>query len=188
MRPVGGAHEVRVAVRVIAATHRRLADEVAADRFRLDLYHRLAQVTLEVPALRARPGDLPLLCAHFLGEVAAEVGPRSLAPGALDLLRRAPWPGNVRELRHVLFRAALFSGPLVTAEDLCAALGSDTVVPPRAAGPLTISLAGRSYAEIERDIYLQVLRHHGGNRRAAAEALKLSKSTLCDRVRRLGLE
>jgi DNA-binding NtrC family response regulator len=188
VRPVGGAQEHRVAVRVVAATHRRLVDEVAAGRFRLDLFHRLAQVTLEVPPLRARPGDLPLLCAHFLGEVAAEVGPRSLAPGALELLRRAPWPGNVRELRHVLFQAALFSGPVVTTEDLCAALGGDPVVPLRAAGELTVSLVGRSYADIEREIYVQVLRHHGGNRRAAADALKLSKSTLCDRVRRLGLE
>jgi transcriptional regulator with GAF, ATPase, and Fis domain len=188
VRPVGGAHETRVAVRVIAATHRQLTQEVAAGRFRLDLYHRLAQITLEVPALRARPGDLPLLCAHFLGEVAAEVGPRTLSPDALDLLRRAPWPGNVRELRHVLFRAALFSGPVLTAEDLCTALGSDAIVPPRAAGPLTVSLAGRSFAEIEREVYLQLLRHHGGNRRAAAAALGLSKSTLCDRVRRLGLE
>ena len=189
VRPVGGNHEVRVAVRVVAATHRRLTDEVAAGRFRLDLYHRLAQVTLEVPPLRERSGDLPLLCTHFLAEVAAEVGPRSLTPGALDLLRRAPWPGNVRELRHVLFRAALFSGPVVTAEDLCVALGTDTAVsPPRGAGPLTVSLLGRSYDEIEREIYREVLRHHGGNRRAAAAALKLSKSTLCDRVRRLGLE
>jgi transcriptional regulator with GAF, ATPase, and Fis domain len=189
LRPVGGTHEVQVAVRVVAATHRRLTDEIAAGRFRLDLYHRLAQVTLEVPPLRDRPSDLPLLCAHFLGEAAEEVGPRTLSPAALDLLRRAPWPGNIRELRHVLFRAALFSGPVVTAEDLCAALGADrTVSPPRGGGPLTVSLAGRSYDEIEREVYREVLRHHGGNRRAAAAALKLSKSTLCDRVRRLGLE
>jgi DNA-binding NtrC family response regulator len=189
VRPVGGTHEIRVAVRVVAATHRRLAEEVTAGRFRLDLYHRLAQVTLEVPSLRARTGDLPLLCAHFLAEVAAEVGPRSLAPGTLELLRRAPWPGNVRELRNVIFRAALFSGPVVTTEDLVVALGGDTAVaPPRAAGPLTVSISGRSYDEIEREIYREVLRQHGGNRRAAATALKLSKSTLCDRVRRLGLE
>jgi transcriptional regulator with GAF, ATPase, and Fis domain len=188
VRPVGGPHEIQVAARVVAATHRQLMQEVAANRFRLDLYHRLAQVTLEVPPLRARAGDLSLLCAHFLGEVAAEVGPRTLSADGLELLRRAPWPGNVRELRHVLFRAALFSGPVMTAEDLGAALGHETVVPPRSAGPLTVSLAGRSFAEIERDIYLQVLRHHSGNRRAAAAALGLSKSTLCDRVRRLGLE
>jgi len=188
VRPVGGCHDVRVAVRVVAATHRQLTQEVAAGRFRLDLFHRLAQVTLEVPPLRARPGDLPLLCAHFLGEVAAEVGPRTLAPDALELLRRAPWPGNVRELRHVLFRAALFAGPVVTAEDLCAALGTDAVVPPRPAGPLMVNLSGRTFAEIEREVYLLVLRHHGGNRRAAAAALGLSKSTLCDRVRRLGMQ
>jgi len=189
VRPVGGSREVRVAVRVVAATHRRLTDEIAAGRFRLDLYHRLAQVTLAVPPLRDRPGDLPLLCAHFLAEAAEEVGPRTLTPAALDLLRRAPWPGNVRELRHVLFRAALFSGPIVTAEDLCAALGADTAVsPPAVGGPLSVSLVGRSYDEIEREVYREVLRQHGGNRRAAAEALKLSKSTLCDRVRRLGLE
>jgi transcriptional regulator with GAF, ATPase, and Fis domain len=188
VRPVGGAQEIRVAARVVAATHRKLRQEVEAGRFRLDLYHRLAQITLEVPALRERPGDLPLLCAHFLGEAAAEVGPRTLAADALDLLRRAPWPGNVRELRHVLFCAALFGGPIVTAEDICRALGKDTVLPPRSAGPLAVSLVGRSFAEIERDVYRQMLELHHGNRRAAAAALGLSKSTLCDRVRRLGLE
>jgi len=186
VRPVGASREVEVAVRVVAATHRCLPREVDRGRFRLDLYHRLAQVTLEVPPLSARLADLPLLAAHFLGEAAAEVGPRSLAPEALALLRRAPWPGNVRQLRHVIFRAALFAGPVVTADDVCAALGEDAAVA-RRGGCAVVRLTGRRFAEIEREIYDLTLRQHGGNRRAAAAALGLSKSTLCDRVRRLGL-
>jgi DNA-binding NtrC family response regulator len=181
VRRVGTARETPVSVRVVAATHRALREDVDAERFRLDLFHRLAQVTLEVPALRDRAQDIPLLCERFLAEVASEVGPRTLAPAALEALKQAPWPGNVRELRNAIFRAAIFGGPVLTPADL---VGST----PSAAGTseehLTVPIDGRTFAEIEREIYERVLQHHGGNRRAAATALGLPKSTFCERVQR----
>jgi transcriptional regulator with AAA-type ATPase domain len=185
VRRVGSAREVPVSVRVVAATHRALRDEVQAGRFRLDLFHRLAQVTLEVPPLRQRPGDIPLLCEHFLREAASEVGPRRLSPAAVTALAAAPWPGNVRELRNTILRAALFGGPVLGPEDFAAAGPGGALAVP--AGPLAVPIDGRSFAEIEREIYERVLARHNCNRRAAALALDLPKSTFCERLVRLGI-
>jgi transcriptional regulator with GAF, ATPase, and Fis domain len=114
---VGGVRTLKVDVRVICATNRDLESLIAQGRFRQDLYYRLKGVMLELPPLRERLEDLPLLASHVLGRVAAERGeaPRQLSGEALELLARHPWPGNVRELENVLASAAIFAdGQLIT--------------------------------------------------------------------------
>ena len=110
MRRVGGQEEVSCDFRLIAATHRRLSDEVAAGRFREDLYYRIAVFELEVPALRQRQGDLALLIQHFLEQHAApNERPFVISEEANVLLERHSWPGNVRELQSALHRAVVLA-------------------------------------------------------------------------------
>ncbi len=112
---VGGTAPIKVDVRILCATHRDLEKMVREGSFREDLYYRLRGVTIDVPALRRRREDLPLLCAHLLGRIAAErkEPPKSLAPDALRLLASHAWPGNVRELDNVLRSATLFADEAV---------------------------------------------------------------------------
>ncbi len=108
---VGGTTPIRANVRIICATHRDLRGMVERGEFREDLYYRLRGITLELPPLRARMGDLPRISEHLLGRIAAErdEAPKTLAPDALDLLGRHRWPGNVRELENALRAASLFA-------------------------------------------------------------------------------
>lgn len=118
---VGGAQPLRANVRVICATHRDLKAMVERGEFREDLYYRLRGITLEVPALRARLGDLPRIAEHLLSRISLERAavPKSLSPDAIELLQRHRWPGNVRELENVLRAVSLFAdGELITVSDL----------------------------------------------------------------------
>ncbi len=110
LQRIGDNETMRVDVRVIAATHRDLAKSAADGTFRLDLYHRLAVFPLEVPALRARMEDLPLLAEHLLAEMGKEAPRKRLTAAALERLQEHHWPGNVRELRHVLQRGMILAG------------------------------------------------------------------------------
>jgi two-component system response regulator AtoC len=132
VRRLGADQEAHVDVRVLGATNRRLMDEVAAGRFREDLYYRLAVVTLEVPPLRERPEDLELLIRHFLESRARRLGVEvpEVSEGAMAVLRVHRWPGNVRELENVLERALIMAeGRLIRAGDLPANLASAIQVP-----------------------------------------------------------
>ncbi len=182
VRAVGASGERRVDVRLVAATHRDLPAAVRCGAFRLDLYHRLAMVVLELPALRDRCEDLPLLARHFLKELAPEMGARDLSEAALDALGRYPWPGNVRELRNAIQRAAIFGGRLLEAEDLM------PVAQPASVDSGRIAIDGRRLEEVEREMILRALRRTLGNRRAAAQSLGVPKSTLCDKVRRYQID
>jgi DNA-binding NtrC family response regulator/tetratricopeptide (TPR) repeat protein len=118
---VGGAAPIRVDVRILCATHRDLKAMVDRGDFRQDLYYRLRGVTLDVPPLRMRMGDLPIISENLLARIASERGDekKTLAPDALELLARHRWPGNVRELENALRAASLFAeGALITIEDL----------------------------------------------------------------------
>src|SRR5262249_19432117 len=118
---VGGTTPLRANVRIVCATHRDLRAMVERGDFREDLYYRLRGITLEVPALRQRMGDLPRLGEHLLARIAVERGEpaKTLSPDALDLLARHRWPGNVRELENALRAASLFAeGGTITAADL----------------------------------------------------------------------
>ena len=110
---MGGTVDIPVDVRIIAATNRNLKEEVEAGRFRRDLYYRVAVVTQELPPLRSRAEDIPLLARYFLARLAEQGGavPLDIEDDALDALRQYPFPGNVRELANILERAAVFCPP-----------------------------------------------------------------------------
>lgn len=117
---VGGDKNIKVDVRVLAATNKDLAAEIEAGRFREDLYHRLNVIPVKVPSLAERSSDVPILVEHFLGGVADELGvpPPKFTKEALAALSKAPWPGNIRELRNVVERLVILCGTQVGAEDV----------------------------------------------------------------------
>jgi DNA-binding NtrC family response regulator len=189
IRPVGAAREIAVDVRLVAATHRDLPRLVAAGRFREDLYYRIAGLEIAIPPLRARPSDVPLLVRHFLAAPPAPPG-CTIDDAELERLARYPWPGNVRQLRHAVLRAVHLGGPRLRAADLLGepeqqAAGARAVS--GGGGADVVPVLGRRFIDIERDIYVHALAQTGGNRRAAAELLEIPKSTLHDRLRRLGI-
>ncbi len=178
VRRVGEATGTKVDVRVITATNQRLKALVDAGRFREDLYYRLNVVAIEIPPLRDRPGDLPLLVDHFLAKHARAAGRAAptLAPEAMEILKRYPFPGNVRELEHALERAVTLSKrPVILADDLPDAIRSFT--------------AARlpSLTDVERAHIERVLRETGGNRQAAAEILGIDRTTLWRKIKQYGL-
>lgn len=117
---VGGEKEIEVSPRVIAATNKDLRSEIEAGRFREDLYHRLSVILIEVPPLRERVEDIPVLVESFLTEICAQNGiaKRSITPGALSTLATYPWKGNIRELRNVVERLVIMTDGNITAEDV----------------------------------------------------------------------
>ena len=202
---VGSDRALRVNVRILAATNRNLEAEVAAGRFRADLYHRLAVYPIQVPPLRERRPDIPLLAAHFLdlGRQRLGLGPVRLTDEARERLVAADWPGNVRELENVISRGVLRAarrkperaGPLlIGAEclDLEPAASSESAPNPpedstqggRAAPPP--SLANRVEAFRRQEILAAVKRHRG-NWAAAARELGLHRSNFHHLAKRLGI-
>jgi DNA-binding NtrC family response regulator len=174
VRPVGSDREVRVDVRVVAATHRPLHDMVAAGMFREDLYHRLAVLTLEVPPLRERPEDIPSLLEHFARLASDELNkPLTFTASAVRQAVRHPWPGNIRALRNAVLRAgALHDGP-IEAEHL---LPTASARVPHTSG-LDIEIPRGDWTSMERAL-LQRLVHEHGSIRKAALALGVPRSTL----------
>ncbi len=120
IRRVGGEKEIQVDVRVVAATNKDLRAEIEAGRFREDLYHRLAVIIIQVPALNERRDDIPELVGHFIERVSSEQGrsAKSIEPQALTLLQEQNWTGNIRELRNVVERLIILSGKEITREDV----------------------------------------------------------------------
>ncbi len=117
---VGGEKDIPVDVRVIAATNKNLREEIAAGRFREDLYHRLSVIIIHVPPLHERTDDIPLLATHFMEEICAEQGRQPLAfdDSAFEELKKLKWTGNIRELRNVVERLAILCDHVITAEDV----------------------------------------------------------------------
>jgi transcriptional regulator of acetoin/glycerol metabolism len=189
----GGLRQVDV--RVVAATHRRLGDEVAAGRFRQDLYFRLHVLAVEVPPLRDRDGDVPLLARAFLADAEARLGRSGLSfsDAALGLLAGHPWPGNVRELRNVVLRAAMVArGAAVEPGDVA----FDAVGPaPAAAGaqpePPAVARAADQEAEGGgdggREELMAALEACRWNIARTASSLGISRMTLYRRLRRFGI-
>lgn len=194
IRPVGGNHELPTDVRVIAATNRDIEDEVAAGRFREDLYYRLETFQLRVPPLRDRGEDLELLAVYFLHRFAARLDRdiRGFTPEALERIRDYPFPGNVRELMNTVERAVAFcEGRLIEPRHLPAKIRS--ALKPEEPGSLTGAddlteeLIGTgvlpTLREIENRYIHYVLEEVGGNKRRAAALLGIGRGTL---YRRLG--
>ncbi len=181
--PVGSSKAVPVDVRVVAATNRNLQAEVAAGKFRTDLYHRIAVGCLVLPPLRERRGDLGLLIDHLLDQINQEAAgqpgyrEKRLSAGARNVLMAQPWPGNVRELRNVLARVSLWAeGEVVGTEDVRAALGTAREV---AGAVLGRPLGGgfkvqEVMAEVARHYLERALEEAGGNRTRAAELVGLA--------------
>jgi two-component system response regulator PilR (NtrC family) len=196
--PVGGTAELAVDVRIVAATNRDLRAEVAAGRFREDLYYRLNVVQIDMPPLRERADDVPLLVNHFVSRFSEEYGKpvRGVTHEAMGLLRAYPFPGNVRELQNIIERAvALEVGPLVTPgslpERVQGAMGAPagTVEAPPADAPLTegVDLEAR-LADLERSYLERALAAAGGNRTQAARLLGITFRSLRYRLVKFGMD
>jgi transcriptional regulator with GAF, ATPase, and Fis domain len=182
---VGGARDVTVDVRVVAATNRDLEGEVRAGRFREDLFYRLNVLPVRLPPLRERRGDVPLLARHFLEAFNREFrkSVRGLTPAASGRLEGHGWPGNVRELRNVLERAVLLSEAAVLGESDLPPLGC-----PRAGGGgLRLPPEGIDFASLERSFVTEALERAGGSPTRAAALLGMSRDQIRYRVEKLGL-
>jgi len=178
---IGGTVPVSADVRVIAATKRDLLQRIRDGAFREDLYYRLNVLRIEVPALRDRLDDLPLLVRHHLDRIAG--GQRvAVDPEAMDQLRAHRWPGNVRELANTLERAWLLGRGRIS--------GADLALPPPGAEPAAQATAGDLEARLthyERDMLVKALAATQGNKTAAARLLGLKPSTLRDHLARHNL-
>jgi len=188
--PVGGNESRDVDFRLIAATNRELAKEIENGRFRQDLYYRLSVVTIELPALRERQEDIPLLVERFRDLFAKEHDKvvSGVTPAAFGALLAYEWPGNVRELKNVIESAVLFSqGGRIDVHDLPNVVRAKAGLLP-APEPVTVAgvqgviptgmLVGKTMAEIEKEAILTALQAAGGNRRIAAERLGIGLRTL----------
>jgi DNA-binding NtrC family response regulator len=174
-RRVGGVKDLTVDIRLVAATHRDLAERVNAGAFREDLFFRVSTLPLRLPALRERLEDLPALAERLLARAGARRA--ALAPDALDRLREHAWPGNVRELRNVLERALVHSeGELLRAADL----RLEVRAPPAA--------SGATLDEVEKAHILRVLADEDYRVAEAAERLGIPRSTLYQRLKVFGLQ
>ena len=189
---VGATEPRRVDVRVIAATNRNLLDEVAAGRFRQDLYYRLNIVEIGLPTLGARPEDIPYLSAAFVKEFATRFKKplMGISPGAERVLQNSPWPGNVRELRNTLERACMLSeSHFLSERELVSALGA-SVRPPVSASrpqPPTTAPPKPPSLDLNRDAVQSALQSVGGNKSAAARALGVSRRAFYRRLDSLGI-
>jgi two-component system nitrogen regulation response regulator NtrX len=188
---VGGTRTMKVEVRVVAASNKDLQAEIGRGTFREDLYYRLNVVPLEVPPLRERKEDIPVLVRYFLQEFAAEYGqkPKTIEPAALELFLRHPWKGNVRELRNFIERLMIMApGPVITADD----------VPPLSgpkAGDGTVTTARLDHATLkearaafEREFIIRKLRENRGNISKTADEIDVERSNLHRKIKALGIE
>ena len=189
VRPVGESKPRSIDVRVIAATARHLDAEMEAGRFREDLFYRLNVVRLEVPPLRERPEDIPLLVDHFFAHFRDAMGKplHSLTDEVLDRLVAYPWPGNVRELENVIERAVILaSGERVT----LAELPENVVTPSGAPGKAGTQGLGlkRARRALEAELIARALRATGGNRTHAARLLEISHRALLYKIKEYGVQ
>lgn len=201
-RRIGGLEQLSADVRVIAATNRNLHELVQQGRFRLDLFYRLNVVTVEMPPLRKRAEDIPLLVEHYLKRYGEKYrcGKKGVSPKTMDVLRNYPWPGNVRELKNLIEKLVVLSkGEKIDIEDLpqnlcsasCAAspvtqnqpgtAASADIAPGAAPGSLSLKA-------MEEELIVKALRLAEGNQRKAARFLNISRDTLRYRLRKLSID
>jgi len=185
--PVGSNKTITVDARIILATNRNLIEEVKQGRFREDLYYRINVVTVNLPALSERVGDIPLLAKHFLKTYSLQHNKKKLGitEEALGHLERYPWPGNVRELENVIERAVLLSkNSFITPDDLPASIRQEQVI--QQAEFKVVSLK-KAVAEPEKNIIRQALEAHKWNRQETSQALGINRTTLFKKMKRYGL-
>ncbi|WP_374308328.1 sigma-54-dependent transcriptional regulator [Dongia sp.] len=206
---VGGSQPVKVDIRLIATSNRDMQEEVRKGTFREDLYFRLNVMSLELPPLRERPGDIALLAEHFAHKYAAANGVHidSISPEVMEMLRTHEWRGNVRELENTMHRAVLLTQgpvigrdailltggrglPVVGAGMIAASSPTDSAVAKAAAVAAagTTALVGRTVAAVERDLIIDTLSHCLGNRTHAANILGISIRTLRNKLKQYNEE
>ena len=179
---VGSNQTLAVDVRLIAATHRNLAEEVSAGRFRQDLYYRLNVVTIEMPPLRRRREDIPQLAQHFLKRYAERnrKAVKGFTPQAMDLLIHYSWPGNIRELENAVERAVvLLTGDYISGRELPLAIAG-TPLPSDGSEEGVI----QPLVEVEKEVILAALEKTGGNKTEAARQLGITRKTLLAKLSR----
>jgi len=185
---VGGSQDLRVDVRVVAATNRTLEDEVRKGHFREDLYYRLNVVPIDLPALRQRSEDVPLLANYYIDSYNQEFRKKvvRVAPDAMARLRSYPWPGNVRELRNAIERAMLLTdGDELTLEQF--PLGTGLAASKLTDG-VTLPAAGIDLEDLERSLVVQALERSGWNQTRAAALLGLNRDQIRYRIEKFKLE
>ena len=185
LRRVGGSQDIRVNVRVVAASNRNLGPEVVAHRFREDLFYRLNVLAIAMPALRTRPEDIPLLVEHFIDRFDVEFRRRvrGVTPAARAMLQQYSWPGNVRELRNVIERTMLLSdNDLLDVSDFPSLSNSSN-------GDYEFQLpsTGVDLEQLERSLVIQALRRSGGNQTRAGSLLGLNRDQVRYRIEKFGL-
>ena len=179
---VGGTQKVEVNVRLVTATNRDLAAAVQHGQFRDDLLYRINTVTVELPPLRDRTVDIPLLADHFLRRFGGSTAP-SLSPDALEAMQEYPWPGNIRELRNVIERAVLLArGSTIRAQDLPLTLSGG------AASPASLVGGQLTLADLERRHIEAVLTQTSWHQGRSAEVLGISSKTLYRKIREYGFK
>jgi DNA-binding NtrC family response regulator len=177
---LGGTRPLKVDFRVLCATNQDLEELVRAGAFREDLYYRINVVSIQVPPLRERREDVPLLARHFLDKFSRQMNRpfRSIDPAAMERLVRHPWPGNVRELANAIERALVVgTPPAVREEDLPVRVGREAAS----------AAAGESLEEIEKEHVRGVLERKGWNITHAAKALEIDRATLYHKIKKYGL-
>lgn len=196
LRPVGGRYDLQADVRVLATSDPGLMGDVECGRFREDLYYRLALVQVQLPALRNRSGDVPVLVRHLLARIARQPGMRGLGitEDAMDMLSGYDWPGNVRQLHDVLFRAsALCDGDALTEDDFPQIASQSVVSGPQArameGGVTLFSRDGnlRPLDAIEADVIRLAIGHYRGRMTEVARRLGIGRSTLYRKLTELGI-
>ena len=178
---IGGQREKQVEVRFICATNRHLEREIEAGRFRQDLFYRIKVVTLSLPALRARQGDIPLLIEHFLRNYSREFGrnPRPLSAKTMSALQRYSWPGNIREMENLIKSYVILDSEDVIRVELLNGENHNGNGGTKD-DPTSLKAAVRA---LENRLILRTLEQHHWNRRQAARALKISYRSLMYRLR-----
>ena len=185
LRRVGGSQDIRLNVRVIAASNRDLGEEVAGHRFREDLFYRLNVLSIVMPALRTRREDIPLLVEHFIEGFDTEFRKRvhGVTPAARTMLQQYHWPGNVRELRNVIERAMLLSdNDQLDAPDFPALSATISSV-----YGFQLPSTGVDLEQLERSLVIQALRRSGGNQTRAGSLLGLNRDQVRYRIEKFGL-
>ncbi len=183
IKPVGSNNSIKIDVRIIAASNSDLDSAMALGKFRSDLFYRLAVVTMSIPPLRHRIDDIPALCEHFLNRIPDSGEPKKIHPDTMRVLMDYTWPGNVRQLENAIERATLVSqGSEIRLEHFPDSIRNV------AAGASIVEKKETAKRQLERDAVREALRRSGGNRTEAAKLLRISRSSLYNRLRELNIE
>jgi DNA-binding NtrC family response regulator len=191
IRRVGGMKEIDLNVRILAATSLNLEEEVRQNRFRLDLFHRIHVAQIELPPLRERAGDIPVLVEHFLVRYAKEMGKDAIkiSPEVVEVLANYSWPGNVRELQNVIKRTlALAPQSAITLQDLPDEIVARAGESANQAGGGFFPLRERRLAAFEKQYFHALLQNCRGDMTGAAREAQLPRGTLYRLLKKHGLE